>query len=123
MAAHKSRNPKSGGKKSYEPILTLLAETKECGAGAPRSGDRHGGKEIAAHLESACAAWPATVKTVYRRADSGLFCWEAVQAHEKRNGRFILVACKTTRLVNELNAAHWKPTPRAGADGQCELFS
>jgi len=102
MGARKSYNPKNKGKKSYQPILTFLAETKEYVAGALRTGDRPDGKEIAAHLDGAYAALPATVKTVYARADSGFYCWGAVQAYEKRNCRFILVARKTARLVEEL---------------------
>ena len=122
MGARKSYNPKNKGKKSYQPILTFLAETKEYVAGALRTGDRPDGKEIAAHLDSAYAALPATVKTVYARADSGFYCWDAVQAYEKRNCRFILVARKTARLVDELKAADWKRSPRTDADGQCEFF-
>jgi len=122
MGARKSYNPKNRGKKSYQPILTFLAETKEYVTGALRTGDRPSGKEIAAHLESAYAALPVTVQTVYARADSGFYCWEAVQAYEKRNCRFILVARKTARLVEELKAADWKPSPRTDADGQCEFF-
>lgn len=62
------------------------------------------------------------MKIVYGRADSGFYCWEAVQAYEKRNCRFIVVARKTARLVDELQAAEWKPSPRTDADGQCEFF-
>jgi hypothetical protein len=51
----------------------------------------------------------------------GFYCGEAVQAYERRNCRFILVARKTARLVNELKAADWKPSPRTDADGQCEF--
>ena len=122
MGARKSYNPKNKGKKSYQPILTFMAETKEYVAGALRTGDRPSGKEIAAHLDSAYAALPPTVTTVYARADSGFYCWEAVQAYEKRNCRFIVVARKTARLVDELKAAAWKPSPRTDADGQCEFF-
>ena len=74
MGARKSYNPKNKGKKSYQPILTFLAETKEYVVGALRKGDRPSGQEIAQHLESAFAALPATVKTVYARADSGFYC-------------------------------------------------
>jgi hypothetical protein len=122
MGARKSYNPKNKGKKSYQPILTFLAETKEYVAGALRKGDRPDGSEIAKHLESAFAALPASVQTVYARADSGFYCWDAVQAYEKRDCRFILVARKTARLVDELKAADWKPSPRTDADGQCEFF-
>ena len=122
MGARKGYNPKNKGKKSYQPILTFLAETKEYVAGALRTGDRPRGKEIAAHLDSAFAALPPTVKTVYGRADSGFYCWEAVQAYEKSNCRFIVVARKTARLVEELKAADWKRSPRTDADGQCQFF-
>ncbi len=83
MGARKSYNPKNKGKKSYQPILTFLAETKEYVAGALRTGDRPDGREIAQHLESVFAALPATVKTVYARADCGFYCWEAVQAYQR----------------------------------------
>lgn len=122
MGARKSYNPKNKGKKSFQPILTFLAETKEYVAGALRTGDRPSGLEIARHLESAFAALPATVKRIYARADSGFYCWEAVQAYEKRNCGFILVARKTARLVAELKAAEWKRSPRTDADGQCEFL-
>lgn len=122
MGARKGYNPKNKGKKSYQPILTFLAETKEYVAGALRPGDRPGGPEIARHLESAFAALPATLRTVYARADSGFYCWDAVQAYEKRNCGFILVARKTARLVEELKAADWKRSRRTDADGQCEFF-
>ena len=121
MGARKSYNPKNKGKKSYQPMLTFLAETKEYVAGGLRKGDRPTGAEIAIHLESAFAALPPWVKTIYARADSGFYCWEAVQAYEKGNCRFILVARKTSRLVDVLKAADWKPSPRTDADGQCEF--
>jgi len=122
MGGRKSYNPKNKGKKSYQPILTFLAETKEYVAGALRKGDRPTGEEIAVHLESAFAALPPGVKTIYARADAGFYCWEAVQAYQKRNCCFILVARKTARLVDELKAAVWKRSPRTDADGQCEFF-
>jgi len=122
MGARKGYNPKNKGKKSYQPILTFLAETKEYVTGSLRTGDRPDGKQIAAHLDAAVAALPESVKTVYARADSGFYCWEAVQAYEKRNCQFIVVARKTARLVDELKAADWKPSPRTDADGQCELL-
>ena len=71
MGARKGYNPKNKGKKSYQPILTFLAETKEYVTGSLRTGDRPDGKEIAAHLDAAVAALPESVKTVYARADSG----------------------------------------------------
>ena len=40
MGGRKSYNPKNKGKKSYQPILTFLAETREYIAGELRNGDR-----------------------------------------------------------------------------------
>ena len=83
MGGRKSYNPKNKGKKSYQPILTFLAETREYISGELRNGDRPTGAQIARHLESVFAALPPAVKTIYARADSGFYCWEAVEAYEK----------------------------------------
>ena len=58
MGGRKSYNPKNKGKRSYQPILTFLAETREYLMGGLHNGDRPTGKEIAAHLESAFQALP-----------------------------------------------------------------
>lgn len=58
------------------------------------------------------------VTTVYARADSGFYCWDA---YEKRQCQFILVARKTARLVDELKAVRWTRSPGTDADGQCEF--
>ena len=86
-----------------------------------RSGDRPSGEQIARHLESVFAALPATVETIYARADSGFYCGEAVAAYQAKGCRFILSARKTSRLVDELKAARWTRSPRTDADGQCEF--
>jgi hypothetical protein len=122
MGARKSYNPKNKGKKSYQPILTFVAETKEYVAGELRNGDRPTGKQIAAHLQMVFAAVPKMVKTLLARADSGFYCWEAVQAYESVKCGFIIVARKTSRLVEQLKAAAWKPSPQTDADGQCEFW-
>jgi hypothetical protein len=122
MGARKGYNPKNKGKRSYQPILTFLAETKEYVAGALRKGDRPDGQEITDHFRSVAAALPPGVKTVFARSDSGFYCWQAVEAYESRNWQFILVARKTPRLVDELKAAEWKPSLRTDADEQCEFF-
>ncbi len=80
MGGRKSYNPKNKGKRSYQPILTFLAETREYLTGGLRNGDRPSGKEIAAHLQSALQALPAGVKRIFARADAGFYCWEAVAA-------------------------------------------
>ena len=121
MGGRKSYNPKNRGKKSYQPILTFLSETREYIGGELRNGDRPSGAQIARHLESVFAALPPTVKTIYGRADSGFYCWEAVEAYQSRGVQFIISARKTSRLVDELKAAVWQGSPRTDADGQCEF--
>jgi hypothetical protein len=67
-------------KKSYQPILTFLAETREYVGGELRNGDRPTGAQIARHLKTVFAALPAGIETIYARADSGFSCAEAVEA-------------------------------------------
>src|ERR1700745_2438168 len=102
MGGRKSYNPKNKGKKSFQPILTFIAETREYIGGELRSGDRPTGKQIARHLEAVFAAVPQCVRQIYARADAGFYCWEAVQAYEKKNVFFIMTASKTSRLREEL---------------------
>src|SRR5258707_810975 len=122
MGARKSYNPKNKGKKSFQPILTFLAETKEYVAGELRNGDRPTGKQIAAHLQMVFAAVPKMVKTLLARADSGFYCWDAVQAYESVKCGFIIVARKTARLVEQVKATEWQRSPGSDADGQCEFW-
>jgi len=121
MGGRKSYNPKNQGKKSYQPILTFLAETREYISGELRHGDPPTGAQIARHLESVFAALPPQVQTIFARADAGFYCWEAVGAYEKQGVPFILSARKTSRLLEALQAADWKRSPRTDADGQCEF--
>src|SRR5258708_25930513 len=121
MGARKGYNPAHKGKKSYQPILTFLAETREYVGGELRTGDRPTGAQIAWHLVSVFAALPPQVKTIYARADSGFYCREAVEAYDHQGVQFIISARKTSRLVEELQAADWKPSRRTDADGQCEF--
>src|ERR1035437_7304313 len=121
MGARKGYNPKNKGKKSYQPILTFLAETREYLAGELRNGDRPTGDQIARHLRSAFQSLPAGVEKIFARADSGFYCWGAVEAYQKAGCRFIVVARKTSRLVAELNQAQWKPSPKTDADAECEF--
>jgi hypothetical protein len=121
MGGRKSYNPKNKGKKSYQPILTFLAETREYIGGELRNGDRPTGKQIARHLQGVFAAVPKSVETIYARADSGFYCAEAVEAYEEAGVRFIISARKTSRLIDALKAAQWSGSPKTDADGQCEF--
>jgi len=122
MGARKGYNPKHRGKKSYQPILTFLAETREYISGELRKGERPTGKQIAAHLEHVFAVLPEGVERFYGRGDSGLYCWETVASYEKHGCRFVLAAQKSPRLVEDLKAARWTGSPRTDADGQCEFW-
>ena len=56
MGGRKSYNPKNKGKRSYQPMLTFMAETREYLWGGLRNGDRPTGKQIGDHIRNACAA-------------------------------------------------------------------
>jgi len=56
MGGRKSYNPKNKGKKSYQPMLTFIAETQEYVWGELRNGDRPTGKQIRDHIRNAHAA-------------------------------------------------------------------
>jgi hypothetical protein len=72
-------------------------------------------------LAEVFAALPGCVRRIFARADSGFYCWEAVRAYERARAEFILVARKTSRLVEHLQAADWKPSPKTDADQQCQF--
>ena len=121
MGARKSYNPKNKGRKSYQPILTFIAETREFIGGELHNGDRPTGAQIARHLEAVFAAVPRCVCKLFARADAGFYCWEAVVAYEKAKASFLIVARKTSRLLEELEKADWRPSPKTDADEQCEF--
>src|SRR6201997_647558 len=51
-----------------------------------------------------------------------MFRWvKWVEAYEKAGVQFIILARKTSRLIDELKAAHWTGSPKTDADGQCEF--
>lgn len=121
MGARKGYNPKNRGKLSYQPILTFMAETREYIWGDLHSGDRHSGKEIASHIDQVVGALPEGVKTIHARADSGFYCWESIEAYERRGCAYIVCARKTGRLVEQLEKADWKPSQKTDADEECEF--
>src|ERR1700680_3269357 len=79
MGGRKSYNPKNKGKRSYQPMLTFIAETREYIWGGLRNGDRPSGKQIGDHLRNVCAALPPCVEQILGRAESGFYCREAVE--------------------------------------------
>src|SRR6204780_5798878 len=121
MGGRKSYNPKNKGKKSYQPMLTFIAETREYIWGELHNGDRPSGKQIGDHIRNACAAVPPGVKQIYGRVDSGFYCREGVEGYEECNVRFAISARKTSRLVEELRQAEWKPSPKTAGDAEGEF--
>jgi len=121
MGGRKGYNPKNKGKRSYQPMLTFIAETREYIWGELRNGDRPTGKQIGDHLRHVCAALPKCVKRIFGRADSGFYCREAVEAYEECSVRFTISARKTSRLVEMLHQAEWKPSKKTDADMECEF--
>src|SRR5207302_1805858 len=85
-----------------DPILTCIAETREYIWGELRNGDRPSGPQIARHLKAVLGAVPPGVERRLARADSGFYCWDAVQAYEEGKVEFIVVARKTPRLLEKL---------------------
>jgi len=122
MGARKSYNPKNKGKLSYQPMLTFVADTREYLWGELRNGDRPTGKQIRDHLQHAIRALPPGVKRIFGRADSGFYCGDAVEAYEAGECQFVIVARKTSRLVEQLEQAQWKPSPKTDADEECEFL-
>ena len=121
MGGRKGYNPKNKGKKSYQPILTFLAETREYIWGELRNGDRPSGKQVGDHIRKVCAALPPCVKRIFGRADSGFYCGEAVEAYEECKARFVISARKTSRLVEQLRQAEWKASKETDGDAECEF--
>src|SRR5438477_1716548 len=116
MGGRKSYNPKNKGKKSYQPMLTFIAETREYVWGELRNGDRPTGKQIHDHLRNVQKALPPIVKQIYGRADSGFYCREAIETYEEFDARFVISARKTSRLIEALRQAKWQPSPKTDAD-------
>ena len=93
MGGRVSYNPKNKGKRSYQPILTFVAETREFADGGLRNGDRT--VRRLPHLKSVIDHLSKSVKKIWARADSGFYYWDAVMAYEGKGCKFALVACKT----------------------------
>ncbi len=122
MGGRKSYNPKNKGKKSYQPMLTFIAETREYVWGELRNGDRPSGKQIGDHIRSVCAALPPGVKQIFGRADAGFYCREAVEAYEECAAQFVICARKTSRLMEQLRQVEWTLSPKTDASAECEFY-
>ena len=123
MGGRKSYNPKNKGKRSYQPILTFLAETREYLMGGLRGGDRPTGRQIAAHLESAFRALPAGVKKILARACRFLALRYENEPEAGAAEQYQLFATSAytyrvfvTNLAEPIAAVVWFYNQRAGAE-------
>jgi hypothetical protein len=85
------------------------------------NGDKPIGESIARHLARVMDTLPKTVETFRATADAGFYCWEAVKAYTDLSCEFVIVARKTDRLLGELQAAEWQPSPHTLASYRCGL--
>src|SRR5205814_875429 len=113
--------PEEQGQEKLSADAHLHRRTREYLWGELRNGDRPTGKQIHDHLKNAMAALPAGIREISARAVSGCYCAEAVEAYEEGHRGFVIVARKTSRLVEELEHAEWKPSPKTDAAEQCEF--
>ena len=116
IGARKSYNPQNRGKRSYQPILSFIAETGEFIFGNQRNGDTPSGAEVAKHLEGVFAAIPPGVERVRTRQDAGFYSWEAVAANEAHGAEYTIVARKTTALQRKLEEVAWRSDRHLGAE-------
>jgi hypothetical protein len=121
MGAARDRTRKTKARKAISPFLTIIAETHEYIWGELRNGDRPDGKQIARQLRSVIVALPQGIEQIFARADSGFSCWQAAEAYQKAKAHFIMVARKTSRLLEQVQNADWKPSLNTDADQQCEF--
>ena len=85
------------------------------------NGDKPSGESIARHLARVMETLPKTVETLRARADAGFYRWEAVKTYSDWNCEFVIVARKTERLLGELQAAEWPPSPDTDVDFECQF--
>lgn len=119
QGARKGYNPKNKGKKSYQPVFTFVAETREFLHGKQRNGSTMDGKEMAAHIEEAYRALPETVERVRARADAGFYCKEVMDKYEELAVDYVVVVPKNEAIKAKLSAAQWEEVK--GTDGACEF--
>jgi hypothetical protein len=111
-------NPKNRGKKSYQPIVSAIAETGELLCGRQRSGDTISGEEVAEHLDDVFLHIQR-IEYVISRMDSGFYCKEAIEKHEEYGIHFILSVKKQAPIQQQITNVKWHKT--RGYDGIAEF--
>ena len=72
-------------------------------------------------MDEVFAGFANTIAKRFGRADSGFYCREAIEAYQRWNCRFVVVARKTAAMLRQLRQAEWKPSPNTDADFECEF--
>ena len=67
-------------------------------------------------------AWSRFTAAPGPEGTPGFYCREAVEAYEEFNDRFVISARKTSRLVEQLRQAEWKPSKKTDAGWECEFL-
>jgi hypothetical protein len=99
-------NPKHRGKKSYQPIVSAIAETGELLCGRQRSGDTISGEEVARHLDDVFGHIQR-IECVVSRMDSGFYCKEAIVKHEEYGIGFIISVKKQAPIQQQVAMVRW----------------
>jgi hypothetical protein len=113
-------NPGHRGKKSYQPVISTIAETGEFICGRQRSGDTISGVEIAEQLDQVFTHLPPHVKYVISRMDSGFYCKEAVEKHEQYGIHYTIAVKKHAPIQQEIVKVKWKKSKIS--DGIAEFW-
>jgi Transposase DDE domain group 1 len=101
-------NPGHRGKKSYQPVISTIAETGEFICGRQRSGDTISGEEIAEQLDQVFTHLPPKVEYVTSRMDSGFYCKEAIEKHEQYRIHYTIAVKKHAPIQQEIVTVRWK---------------
>jgi hypothetical protein len=111
-------NPKHRGKKSYQPVLSTIAETGELICARQRSGATISAEEIARHLDDVFIHLPQCAEWVLSRMDSGFYCKEAVDKHVEYSIHFVIGVKKQAPIQQEIEKVKWRKSKISDGIGE-----
>ena len=122
MGGRRSYNPKNKGKKSYQPILTFLAETRGIrGGGTAQWRPSHRQTDRAPSEGGVCRSLPAMVKTIYGARRFRILLRRGCGGIPESRSEVHHLRAQDLAAAGELKAADWTGSPKTDADGQCEF--
>lgn len=108
QGAAKGYNPQHIGKRSYNPILSFIAETGEVVLGWLRPGDTFSANGAVEFAKETFARLPKQIWKIYIRADAAFFDVNLLRLLEER-GCLYVVKCKIKRWKSFVEKhAHWR---------------